>query len=135
MFNAFQMGTKLTALRCFPIAAAIFAPSVRAGCKNAVRGHFGSSSGHFGTTEQLIPRHCNAKIGKRNAYRSSQCEFCPLEPSVYLRISDKKTDRYANLSLYGALIKRGTTVHTLLNHCLSMQPCRSYFHTIKEQAG
>ena len=62
-----------------------------------------------------LKKHRNAKIGKRNAYRSLQCNVLPLKTSQCDRISDlKKKDHYADSSLNGALVKRGTTVYSLL---------------------
>ena len=51
---------------------------------------FFSSGSHFGTANQLLLEHHNAKIGKQNAYRSSQCDVLPFKTSQCDRISDRK---------------------------------------------
>ena len=57
-------------------SAAIFALSVSEGRARKQCGRpFWASGGHFGTADQLFLKNRYAKIGKRNAYQSSQSDF------------------------------------------------------------
>ena len=69
--------------------------------------------GHFGTADQLGEKHRYAKIGKRNSLPIIAKRFSPIG-NIVMR-SQKQLQilhRYANSSLNGAPVMRGTTVLT-----------------------
>ena len=72
-------------------SAAIFAASIsEETMRKWLRRPFWAASGHFGTANQLFKKCRNAKIGKRNAYQSLQCDVLPIKISQCARISDLK---------------------------------------------
>ena len=79
--NPFQMGRKLTVQRCFPMAGSHFRalPSLTEGAKMLRTDISGLPAAIL-----ELPNSWSAgrkvKVSKRNAYRSSLCEFCPLGP-------------------------------------------------------
>ena len=88
------MSQILTVQRSFLMAGSHFRAlaSLNEGAKTlraAILGHFRASGGHFGRrTADCRLRF--AKIGKRNAYRSSQSELSPIQKTLSDRISDPK---------------------------------------------